>query len=133
MDHDHRAAFLVGRIAGTVPSTDTPGRWLIKISEFARVNIPEVWDKSRFPVRYTTLESIGIDPATLTFEPLPSLSNGLAAEDDDEAGHEEIPPLAGPETEHVKSGIVRSVADAKRVLSLILGVAPTAIDINVRY
>jgi hypothetical protein len=137
-DHAHRAAFLVGRVAGVVPSTDTPGRWLIAISEFARVNIPEVWDKSRFPVRYTTLEDLGIDPAKLKFEPLPPRPDASTA-DDDEAEHEEIPPpviVSGPggEGEDVRpSGVVRSVADAKRVLSQVLGVPQKSIDITVRY
>jgi hypothetical protein len=138
MDHPHRSAFLVGRVAGVVPSTDTPGRWLIAISEFARVNIPEVWDKSRFPVRYTTLEDLGIDPATLNFEPLPPRP-GSPTTEDEEADHEEIPPpgivseaVAGGEKVQ-PSGVVRSVADAKRVLSQVLGVPQTSIDITVRY
>src|ERR1019366_4114703 len=88
MDHPHRSAFLVGKVSGVVPATDTPGRWKIAIREFARVNIPEVWDKSRFPVRYTTLEDLGIDPTTLNFEPLPPGPHSAAAEDDD-AEHEE--------------------------------------------
>lgn len=123
MDHEHRSAFLVGRVACVVPSTDTPGRWLIAISEFARVNIPEVWDKSRFPVRYTTLEDLGIDLETLVFEPLPERPDVPAIAEEDEAEHEEVPP----------PGVVRSVADAKRVLSHILGVPQSSIDITVRY
>ena len=138
MDHPHRSAFLVGRVSGVIPSTDTPGRWMIAISEFARVNIPEVWDKSRFPVRYTTLEDLGIDPTKLEFEPLPPRPDATPPEDD-EADHAEIPPPiivspppVGGEVSH-SSGIVRSVADAKQVLSRILGVGPDSIDITVRY
>ncbi len=138
MDHPHRSAFLVGRVAGVVPSTDTPGRWMIAIKEFARVNIPEVWDKSRFPVRYTTLEDLGIDPETLMFEPMPARPDALTNEDD-AAEHEEIPPPslgseAGLEGESGPPfGVVRSVADAKRVLSHVLGVPQASIDITVRY
>jgi hypothetical protein len=138
MDHPHRSAFLVGRVSGVVPSTDTPGRWLITMSEFARVNIPEVWDKSRFPVRYTTLEDLDIDPTKLEFEPLPPQPDAPTPEDD-EAEHEEIPPPGivsetGVEAEEVRpSGVVRSVADAKRVLSHVLGVPQASIEITVRY
>jgi hypothetical protein len=128
MDHPHRSAFIVGKVSGIIPSTDTPGRWMIAINEFARINLPEVWDKSRFPVRYTTLEELGIDVATLDFEPLPQMPDRVAVEDD-EAEHEEVPPP----TIVSETGIVRSVADAKRVLSHVLGVPQSAIDITVRY
>jgi hypothetical protein len=61
----HRAAFLIGRIADVVASP-TPGRWLIRISEYILLEptIPNIWGKSgntRYPVRYTTLEDLGID------------------------------------------------------------------------
>lgn len=121
MDHPHRSAFIVGRISGIVPSIETPGRWLVRMSEFARINIPEVWDRSRFPVRYTTLEDLGIDPETLDFEPMPETSAEPATEED--ADGEEVPPPS----------VIRSVADARRVLSQVLNVPETSIDITVRF
>ncbi len=73
----HGAAFLIGRVAGIVPSPERPERWLIKISDYIALNppVPNIWGKSgnlRYPVWYTTLEALGIDLDTLPpFTPLP--------------------------------------------------------------
>jgi hypothetical protein len=59
----HGAAFLIGRITDVVPSQE-PGRWLICIGEYVACDIPNIWGKlghARYPVRYTTLEELGID------------------------------------------------------------------------
>jgi hypothetical protein len=66
----HRAAFLLGRIADVVQSPKRPDRWFIVISEFVELEISEVWDQ-RYPIRYTTLEDLGIDPSNLPpFRPM---------------------------------------------------------------
>lgn len=62
----HGSAFLIGRIAGVVPSWERPDRWAITISDFLPLNppIPGIWGKSgnlRYPVWYTTLEELGIE------------------------------------------------------------------------
>jgi hypothetical protein len=89
----HGAAFLIGRVAGVVPAMAEPGRWLIKIAEYAECNIPNIWQKSgpgRYPVRYTTLEALGIDPTHLPpFRPVPPRLRGMA-----DAGY--TPPLPPP-------------------------------------
>ena len=36
-------------------------RWIIEISEYAVVDYPETWGEWRNPVKYTTLEELGID------------------------------------------------------------------------
>lgn len=82
----HRAATLIGRIAGVVPSPDQPGRWLIKISEFITPTPPisNIWGKSghlRYPVWYTTLEELDIDLEALPpFKPIPppGVAGGLS-------------------------------------------------------
>ena len=66
----HGAAFLIARISAVVPSEQEPDRWLIKFSEYTVPDhpIPNIWGKSgqqRYPVRYTTLEELGIDLETL--------------------------------------------------------------------
>ncbi|MEA2744723.1 MAG: hypothetical protein QOG25_3094 [Acetobacteraceae bacterium] len=75
----HRAAFLIGRISGVVPSPERQDRWLIKISEYIDCNIQNIWGKSghlRYPLWYTTLEELGIDLSMLPpFRPMP-LSRG---------------------------------------------------------
>lgn len=70
---EHRSAFLIGKIAGVAKSNETEGRWLIQISKYALVNIPEIWDGSRNPVRYRNLEEIGIDISTLDLRPMPAV------------------------------------------------------------
>src|SRR5437868_1732698 len=58
----HHSAFLVGKISDVVPTTDPDSeedRFLIKFSQFARVNVPEVWKGNRNPVWYSSLEEVG--------------------------------------------------------------------------
>jgi hypothetical protein len=47
-------------------------RWRVRIGDYAKIAIPHAWDGGRNPVRYTTLQELGIDPATLEFEPIPA-------------------------------------------------------------
>ena len=65
------SAFLVGRISDIVPSNETPGRWLIRLSEFALVTLPDVWKGWRNPVSYGSLQSFGINYDELKFQPMP--------------------------------------------------------------
>jgi hypothetical protein len=112
------SAFLVGRISDVVPSTepDCPNRWLVKISEFARVDIPDVWQGWRNPVRYTDLGSLGINPNTLIFEPMP------------EVVPRDVPPVAVKQT----NAAPLTINEAKRGLALNFGVPPEAIEITIR-
>src|SRR5437763_7560121 len=74
-DEPHHSAFLVGRISAVVPAEpDDPedDRFLVRFSHFAHINLPEVWKKGdRNPVRYATLEELGVDAASLQWEPMP--------------------------------------------------------------
>ena len=57
---------MIGRIKDVVTSPENADRYLIQFSEFARVNIPNIWKGDRNPVKYAaSLEEIGIDPSTL--------------------------------------------------------------------
>lgn len=67
----HGAAFLVGRISNVVESTDTAGRWLVLFDEYAEIDLPNTWGGWRNPIKYTTLEELGIDVSTLTFKTMP--------------------------------------------------------------
>src|SRR5262249_41769258 len=72
----HGEGFLVGRISAVVRSKERQenNRYLIQISEYARVKIPAAWKGERNPVRYGTLEDLGIDPTKLSFETMPDPS-----------------------------------------------------------
>ena len=119
-DHEpHGTAFLVGRISGLIPhGNDRKGmpRWIIKLSEYAVVDYPEAWGEWRNPVKYTTLEELGIDLKQLKFKPMPKPTKDLA------------PPTSPPPA---KTGAL-TIAEAKAGLALQFGVPPEAIEILIK-
>ena len=56
-----------------MPATDNdnPDRYLVKMSEYAELNVPDVWQGWRNPIKYTTLEELGINLEGLDFRPMP--------------------------------------------------------------
>jgi hypothetical protein len=66
------SSFLVGKISGaefTYASEDGKNkRYLVSISEYASINIPDSWPGNQNPIRYTSLEELNIDLASLKFE-----------------------------------------------------------------
>ena len=111
----HRTAFMIGRIAGLVPSTETPNRWLITFDQYGIIDKPEAWGKWRNPIHYTTLEALGIRLEDVKFKPMPrkiektesvAPSNGTAAKMD--------------------------IPAAKKALAAYYGVRPEAIEITIR-
>jgi len=114
----HGSAFLVGKISGIVQE-DGPDvtRWKIAISEFARVAIPDLWKGWRNPVRYTSLEELGINVEGLEFEALKSGPTTVET-------HAPRPRLDFPK------GL--TIAAARAGLAATLGVSPDAIDITIR-
>lgn len=98
----HGTAFLVGKVKDVVPSTDTQGRWLIQISEYAVVNVPDQWS-GRNPVAYwKDGDYPDIDFKALPFVPLRQAPRGL------------------------------TIAEAKAGLALGLNVAESSVEIVVR-
>lgn len=113
------SAFLIGRVSDVVPSTESPGRWLIRMSEFARVNLPDVWRGWRNPVKYIDLTELGIDPAALDFQPMPEpCPEAVAAQVTAKQSANRGSPL--------------TIAEAKRGLSLTFGVPEEAVEITIR-
>lgn len=119
-DHEpHGTAFLVGRISGLKPfGFDRKGmpRWIIMLSEYAFVDYPEAWGEWRNPVKYTTLEELGIDLKQLKFKPMPEPTKDLT------------PPTSPPPA---KTGAL-TIAEAKAGLALQFGVPPEAIEILIK-
>jgi hypothetical protein len=63
----------VGRLSDVVPARDREdGRFVLRFSEYARVEVPNAWRPQRLPFRYGTLEEVGIDPETLDWMPMPA-------------------------------------------------------------
>lgn len=122
----HGTAFLIGRISDVVPTTEegSEGRYLIKISEFARIAIRCDW-RGRNPVRYTTLDELGIDPGDIEFKPMPIM------EENEEIGDEREPmPSAAPDLP-VKPGFL-TIPEAKKGLAATLGVSIDKIEITIK-
>jgi len=91
-------------------------RYLIQFSQFARLNILNLWKGDRSPVKYEKLEDLGIDPSTLIWEPMPEHVKDIA-----------------PVEEVSKTGVTAlTVAEAKRGLALTFNVPPEAIEITIR-
>lgn len=110
----HGSAFLVGRISDVVPSTEDETRWKVVFDEYAEVSIPDLWKGWRNPVKYTTLEELGVDIDILDFKPIPEAQPDQA---------EPVPALgAQPMT----------IERAKQELAATFGVKPDAIEITIR-
>ena len=112
----HGSAFLVGKISAMRESAESEhGRWLIVISEFARVAIPDVWKHWRNPVRYSTLQELGIKLDKLAFQPMSEEKSQRSAA---------LP--AAP------SAATMTIAEAKQALAATFGVKPEAVEITIR-
>ncbi len=68
---NRKSSFLVGKISGaefTYAGENGRKRYLIQISEYASIDVPDSWSGQQNPVRYTSLEELGIDLNSLKFE-----------------------------------------------------------------
>jgi hypothetical protein len=117
----HHSAFLVGKVKDVVPSRDPQAtdRYLIEFSEYARVNVPDVWKGDRNPVKYAKPQDLGFDLSSLKWTPMPEPAE---------------PPEPTPDMIPRKSSAIAplTMAEAKNGLALALGVPPGAIEITIR-
>lgn len=118
----HGSAFLLGKVSGIRRSAeedkDGKERWLVTISEFARIDVPDAWDHGRNPVRYTSLKQLGIDPAKAKFQPVPQRSPAS--------------PQAVPSTGSAIPPRALTIAEARIGLAATFGVKPDAVEITIR-
>jgi hypothetical protein len=114
----HGSAMLVGKVSGVRQSleVDCEDRWLVEISEYAFVDVPDVWKHWRNPVRYSSLDELGIDVRTLTFEKM----REKAAESE---------RVIAP-TNFAPTGL--TIPEAKKALAITFGVSPDAVEITIR-
>lgn len=115
----HQSAFMVGKVKDVVPAANRDrGRFLIQFSEYALVSVPDVWKGDRNPIKYAeSLQEFGIDPAKLTWKPMPAQQQA-----------------AVPTTPASSSAAIEplTIPQAKEGLSLMFNVPTEAIDITIR-
>lgn len=119
----HGEAFLVGRVAGLkqVKVENNRKRYLVQMSEYARVSVPDFWTHDRNPTRYTdtdTLRTWGIDVGTLNWLPMPDIDGVL-----------DVMPPPEPHATPASEGL--TIAEAKRGLAIRFGVPEDAIQITI--
>ena len=113
----HHSAFLIGKVSDVVAldGVGLPGRYRIEFSEYALVDLPDVWKGDRNPVRYARLEDLGIDLSTAKWQ---SVTRSTFEE-------RPQPPARRPHA-------ALSLAEAKRGLALTFGVPLEAVEITIR-
>lgn len=119
----HGAAFLLAKISGIArPNDGSEGdRWLITISEYARINVPNVWAHLRNPVHYSAIADLakyGFCLDGVEFQTLPKLEQERRAEED-----ARVAPSGA-------RGM--TIEEAKKGLATTFGVKPEAIEITIR-
>ena len=69
----HGSGFFVGKISGLIPafSNQDQKRWMIEFSEFAEIEIPNMWQGWRNPVVYLPTNELGISFDELNFKEAP--------------------------------------------------------------
>lgn len=118
----HGEAFLVGKVSGLKPVGERNGRkrYLVQMSEYARVSEPNFWTHDRNPTRYTDTDSLRerrIDVDKLDWLPMPDTDGVIGVMP---SAREATAPSAG-------EGL--TIAEAKRGLSVKFGVPEDAIQI----
>ena len=114
---EHGEAFLVGRICDVVLSNDHPGRYLVVFDEYAEVEGIGSWGGWRNPIRYSTLEDLGIDVSKLDFKPMPK------------HGGTDYPKATAL---NPTQPVPLTIESAKAGLAATYGVKPEAIEIIIR-
>jgi hypothetical protein len=116
----HGTGFLLGRISGVRQSAEEgdSDRWQILISEFSRISVPDAWGHQRNPVRYTSLDELGISPDKIKFEPMPREPES-ARHGEQQSGASDSPAML-------------TIAEAKKRLAETFGVKPDAVEITIR-
>ena len=121
----HGSGFLIGRISDIVASPVAEGasrRYLIQISEWARIDRPGLWTFGRNPVRYLDIAELGIDVEAVQFEPMPAPGDKPSP----------MPLSAAHAGSNGRQSRALTIAQAKVGLALGLGVSLDAIEITVR-
>lgn len=109
LEDRHKHAFLVGKVSGVKDAPATPGRLIIKFSQYALIDVPNSWDRQRNPVRYTNLSEFDLNTEELDWQDFPT-----------------------DQVQEVDSTSPLTVNEAKNGLAKHLGISPDCIEITIR-
>lgn len=124
----HATGFLVGRISDIVVSPEDPDRRLIQFSEYAAINQPGVWGHGwRNPVRYTTMEELGINADALDWHSMPDETPTDALLEPKAVAKDSV--LAEDAAGQPRR---LTIAEAKAGLAATFGVGTDAVEITIR-
>jgi hypothetical protein len=122
----HGAVFLVGKISDVIPDSSRSDRWQIRINEYTLHAVMNAWKGWRNPVRYTTLEEVGINLEDLTFRSVSDGQRDLSITTD-----QQVPAVAQGKQDN-GSITPLSIAQAKAGLAVYYGVSQEAVEIVIR-
>lgn len=116
----HGEAFLVGKVSGLKQFKMENNRWryLVQMSKYALVSVPDFWTQGRNPTRYTNTKDLrerGIDVDQLEWLPMPQ--------------SDFVPETSKLGAERSQARGALTIAEAKRGLSLKFDVPEKAIQI----
>ncbi|MFG0864289.1 hypothetical protein [Pseudomonas sp. FYR_7] len=123
--HPHGTAFLVGKISGVESlKEDSKGdvRKIVKISEYAEIDVPDCWDGGRNPIAYMKLSDFGLKLDELDFKPVPVLTEAHRIGDNAPIAEDELP----------EDQVGLTIEQAKRGLAISLGIRAEQIEILIR-
>jgi hypothetical protein len=127
----HKHAFLVGKVSGVVPSSETSDRFRVEISEYAIVDGPHIQLNSASPTQYfPSLSSIGIDETSLKWKPISELPD-----EDGSIPRGVVPPSEDALKDVSTGGTIPAMSvimQAKKLVADGLGVPLGSVEIIVR-
>ncbi|WP_454866052.1 hypothetical protein [Pseudomonas umsongensis] len=137
----HQTAFLIAKISEIAKSEEkgATDRSIIKISEFAEINVADAWDGNRNPVAYKHLRDFGIhtleDLENLSWTRLGSRGNFEKIETREMPGDDyKAAELSGDPIVSLPASVTSelSIDEAKRGLAKKFGVSAEQIEITIR-
>ena len=120
--HPHGTAFLIGKISSVEALKEESNkdvRKIVKISEYAEIDVPDCWEGGRNPIAYMQLSDFGLKLDELEFKPVPARTEQGSPSDDAPVVEEEL-----------VEGL--TIEQAKRGLAIGLGINVEQIEILIR-
>ncbi|WP_157080593.1 hypothetical protein [Methylobacterium variabile] len=127
----HGSAFLIGRIQDIVTAPENSKKWLIRFSSISPILFHNSWKKWRNPVKYTSLEELGITGSHKFFS-----VRSLRARNNLIKSNQSVPSKSVPSKQETSFNDIQiqknAIEDAKSKLANVFGVSVDAIEINIK-